>query len=105
MNSVEMIKSVCKERKIPVSRLEKELGFGNGYISQLKKGTMPYERLIQVANYLNVSAEFLTGENENKPTNEGELTEVQCEAMELIKEMSDDQLRVFIATLKATRGI
>lgn len=104
MNSVEKIKAICKERKIPISRLEKDLGFGNGYIGQLKKGTMPYERLVQVANYLNVSGAFLTDENENKPAENGELTETQREAMELIKSMSDDQLRIFIATLKAAKG-
>ena len=26
MNSVELIKKICKERKIPISRLERELG-------------------------------------------------------------------------------
>lgn len=30
MNSVERVKNLCKERGIPVSRLEKELGFANG---------------------------------------------------------------------------
>ncbi len=104
MNSVEKIKAICKERKIPISRLEKDLGFSNGYIGQLKKGTMPYERLVQVAKYLNVSGAFLTDENESKPAPEGELSDIQREAIALIKEMSDDQLRVFIATLKAARG-
>ena len=37
MTSVERVKNICKERKIPISKLEKELGFSNGYISQLKK--------------------------------------------------------------------
>ncbi len=39
MTSVERVKAICKGRKIPISRLEKDLGFGNGYIGQLKKGT------------------------------------------------------------------
>ena len=29
MNSVERVKKTCKERKIPISRLEKDLGFSN----------------------------------------------------------------------------
>lgn len=102
MNSVEKIKAICKERKIPISRLEKDLGFSNGYIGQLKKGTMPYERLVQVANYLNVSGAFLTDENENKPAQEGELTETQREAVDLVMKLSDEQLKVFIAALKAS---
>lgn len=103
MNTVEKVKALCKERKIPISRLERDLGYGNGYIGQLKKGTFPNDRLLEIANYLNVSAAFLSGE-EKKPTPEGELTESQREAMALVVKMSDEQLRVFIATLKAAMG-
>lgn len=59
MNSVEHVKKICKERKIPISRIERELGFANGYISQLKKGSFPAERLKKIADYLNLSPDFL----------------------------------------------
>ena len=59
MNSVDRVKKICKERKIPISKLERELGFSNGYISQLKKGVFPSDRLILIANYLQVSTELL----------------------------------------------
>ena len=59
MNSVDRVKKICIERKIPISKLERELGFSNGYISQLKKGVFPSDRLILIANYLQVSTEFL----------------------------------------------
>lgn len=70
MNSVEYVKAVCKERKIPISKLEKDLGFGNGYIGQLRKGIFPYDRAVLIGEYLNISAEFLaTGkEAEKAPT-------------------------------------
>nr|DAM38583.1 MAG TPA: RNA binding domain protein [Caudoviricetes sp.] len=29
MNCVERVKQICKERKVPISRLEKDLGFSN----------------------------------------------------------------------------
>lgn len=64
MNSVERVKSICKERKIPISKLEKDLGYSNGYISQLRKGVFPANRLTEIANYLELSADFImTGEN------------------------------------------
>ena len=56
---MDRVKKICKERKIPISKLERELGFSNGYISQLKKGVFPSDRLILIANYLQVSTEFL----------------------------------------------
>lgn len=65
MTSVDKVKSLCKERKIPISRLEKDLGYGNGYIGQLRKGTFPNDRLVEIANYLNVPTSYLTGEELN----------------------------------------
>lgn len=41
MNCVERVKQICKERKIPISKLEKDLGFSNGYVGQLKKDPSP----------------------------------------------------------------
>lgn len=69
MNSVERVKSICRERKIPISRLEKELNFANGYIGQLKKGTFPDDRLLMIANYLDVPVETLYDDNLLKTSN------------------------------------
>lgn len=67
MNSVERVKNLCKERGIPVSRLEKELGFANGYISQLRKGVFPSNRLVEIAEYFGVSVDYLvSGTEETK---------------------------------------
>lgn len=64
MNSVERVKQICKERKIPISKLEKDLGFSNGYISQLRKGTFPADRIAKISEYLSVSVDYLmTGED------------------------------------------
>lgn len=64
MNSVDRVKQICKDRKIPISKLERDLGFSNGYIGQLKKGTFPDDRLTAIANYLRVSPDYLmTGDS------------------------------------------
>lgn len=76
MTCVERIKSICKERKIPISRLERECEFSNGYINQLRKGTMPAERLQKVADYLKLPTSYLlTGEmpEEEQPPEEDDL--------------------------------
>lgn len=49
MTSVEIVKNICKSRKIPIYRLEKDLGYSNGYISQLRKGVFPSDRLTEIA--------------------------------------------------------
>lgn len=69
MNSVERVKSLCKEKKIPISRLERDLGYSNGYIGQLRKGVFPTDRLVEIANYLNVSIDYLlSGEKKEAPS-------------------------------------
>ena len=59
MNSVERVKTICKDRKIPISKLERDLGYSNGYIGQLRKGTFPNDRLKEIAEYLEVSVDYL----------------------------------------------
>lgn len=88
MNSVERVKKICKERNIPISKLEKDLGYSNGYIGQLRKGVFPSDRLADIAEYLNLSVPYLmTGEEkEDSPiyyTNE--------ETAKLAQEMFEDE--------------
>lgn len=68
MNCVERIKAICKERKIPISKLERDLGFANGYIGQLRKGVLPSDRLVQVAEYLSVTPNYLMSGEDKKTT-------------------------------------
>lgn len=71
MTSVERVKAICKERKIAISRLEKDLGFSNGYIGQLRKGVFPDDRLKMIADYFGVSANYLMTGNENESNDLG----------------------------------
>ena len=61
MTTVDRVKKLCKDNGIAISKLEKELGFGNGYIGQLRKGTFPDDRLRKIADYFNVSIDYLLG--------------------------------------------
>ncbi len=66
MNSTERVKELLKERGIPYARIERECGFGNGYLAT-KKGDLSAERLKKIADYLDVSFEYLmTGEEPDK---------------------------------------
>lgn len=84
MNSVELVKAICKERKIPISKLERDLGYANGYIGQLRKGTFPSNRLTEIAQYLSIPTSYLMNggsNNEKAPTADGE------------RSVSDDELK------------
>lgn len=67
MNLQERIRALCKEKGVSVSRLEKDLGFANAYISQMNPETVQHARLVKIADYFGVTVEYLmTGE-----TNDG----------------------------------
>ena len=65
MDILERIKQECYNREIPISRLEKACGFSNGYIRNLKKGTMPITKVKKVADFFGVTPDyFVRGEGE-----------------------------------------
>lgn len=84
MTSVERIKEICKERGIPIMKLEQACGFANGYIRKLKRGTLPDDRLFAVAEFLGLSPEYLaTGE-------ETEGYYLNAETAQIAQEMFED---------------
>lgn len=50
---VEYIREVCKKNKIAISSLEKACGFANGYLNPKKASKIPYERALQIAEFMN----------------------------------------------------
>jgi len=92
MNSVDLIKKICKERKIPISHLERDLGYGNGYISQLRKGTVPSDRAVEIANYLNIDLQYLLSGGEDINENKNTLTRKDTRDIEKILNETKEQL-------------
>ena len=86
MNTVEKIKQVCKNRNIPISKLEKDLGFANGYIGQLKKGSVPFDRLIVIAAYLDMNVYEFCDFDEVKQQYGGHLSAVMRGYYEVLKD-------------------
>ena len=72
MNAVERVKALCKERHISISKLEKACGFGNAYIANLRNGRLPYDRLVTIANYLDVSPEYIASGDEKPAAETGD---------------------------------
>lgn len=60
MTPTDRIKSLCKQQKKSISTLEKDLGYGNGYISGLKNGMPKMDRIIEIAKYLDVPVTYIT---------------------------------------------
>ena len=67
---VERIRDLCKQKKIAISRLEKDLNYGNGYLNPKKATTVDSKRLKEIADYLGVPIEILYGEEKEHPATE-----------------------------------
>ena len=69
MNLKERIKSLCKNRGISMNKLEEELGFAKGYASKLDKSNPNSSKLQKIADYFNVSLDYLiSGEEKENET-------------------------------------
>lgn len=72
----ENFQSLCQEKGISANKVAKELSIASGTITEWKKGRMPMNATLKkVADYFNVSVSYLTNEQKEKPTPEGELLE------------------------------
>lgn len=66
MTFYERLETLRKAKGISQGDLEKELGFSNGSISKWKLSMPTYSRLQKLADYFDVSVEYLTtGEEKN----------------------------------------
>lgn len=59
---LEKIKAICQEKHIPISKLEKECGLGNGTISGWEKSSPSARNLKAVADYLGKPIEYFLEE-------------------------------------------
>lgn len=64
---VEYVRQICKQKGIAISKLEKDLGFGNGYFNPRKLKRIPMEKAIAIAEYLGCEVEPLLGEKKLVP--------------------------------------
>lgn len=59
MDVLEKVENLCKENEISFAKLEKDLGYSNGSLK--KATTIKIDRLVELANYFNVSVDYLLG--------------------------------------------
>ena len=75
MGLYEQIRDIAKSKGYSVNRLEQELGFARSSINKFNKNKPSVEKLQQIADFLNVSLDFLMTEQEaQKAENSPELT-------------------------------
>ena len=61
MTGVEYVRDLCKQKRIAISKLEKDLGFSNGYLNPKKMDNIPYDRALLIYKYLGGDLNIMTG--------------------------------------------
>lgn len=91
MDTIDIIKNLCKSKGISLKALEKELGYSNGSLAKAK--VIPSDRILELSKYFNVSMEYLmTGEDmsNNKssltPRDEKDIQTILSNTEELLRQ-------------------
>lgn len=61
----EIVKDLCEKQGISLNTLEEKLGLGRNSLYGLKRNQPSAERLQQIADYFNVSTDYLLGRTDN----------------------------------------
>ncbi|WP_282668070.1 helix-turn-helix domain-containing protein [Lactococcus cremoris] len=70
MDLYEKIKELAKQKKVSIRQVEEKLGIANGTIRRWGKTNPSVKTVKSVADYFNVSVDYLLGRDEAKPINE-----------------------------------
>ena len=63
---MEKIKTLCKERNITIAELERRSGISNGQIRKWDNTTPGSDKLLAIADYFDVSTDYLLGRSDKK---------------------------------------
>lgn len=94
MIAFERLKKLCDEQKISINDLESQLNFATNTLYSWKKFVPKGANLIKVADYFDVSVDYLLGRSDKKRywdwTDKDE-RDIQKKLQELINSVSDDE--------------
>ena len=64
-STFDKIKELCQKQGISLNQLEEKLNFSTNYLYSMKKGNPKADNLQKIADYFNVSTDYLLGRTEN----------------------------------------
>ena len=85
------VKYLCDKNKISIYQLERELGISNGYIKKWETSSPTIERISKVAEFFNVSVDYLIGKSDIENTAETVLSDEGCLIMQKAKNVLPSQ--------------
>lgn len=97
MTVVDRIKKLCNEQKITIAELERRIQLSNGQIRKWANQTPGVDKVQKVADYFNVSLDYLLGRTQKKywELNEKDERDIQKKLEEMIEDMSNADALAF----------
>lgn len=105
MSLVERIKTLCKKKKITIAELERKSGISNGQIRKWDNSSPGIDKLITVANYFDVSIDYIIGRSENKRFDNLKVnneSDADKKLHEIINELDEKDKELLIASIENT---
>lgn len=93
MTVFEIVKELCNERKISINDLEKSLGYSKNTLYRLKTQTPGSDKLQAIADYFDVSTDYLLGRTDKKryyDLTEKDEKDIQKELQKMIDGLSSN---------------
>lgn len=101
MITFERIKELAKKQGKSLNKVEEDLGYGKNVLYRLKNSNPSTERLQEIADYFNVSVDYLLGREERETPKHVDLSEDDTVFSFDGKEISKETMRKAIAIAKA----
>ena len=92
---------LCVKAGTKPSTVGKKIGIDSGTISQWKQGVQPSTEKVQViAEYFNVSADYLLGNTDNPKAYTSSESETERALINLIKQLTHEQQELVLAQIR-----
>lgn len=98
MNLFHNVKALAAQNDLKISELERRLGFSNGQIGKWNKSKPSIDKVQKVADYFDVSVDFLLGRDKEEYKGEQEDEEIRIMhrgVKNMTKEDRDKALKMF----------
>lgn len=102
MGIVERIRALANKQSYSLTTLEVKLGLGNGTISRWSKNAPNTDKLQKVADFFNVSMDYLLGRSEKDDELSGVYFNFAKEAQE--NGVDPDDIKLALETIRKIKG-
>ncbi len=98
------IKELAERQKLSIRSLEEKLGYGNGTIRRWEKQVPGVDKVQKVADYFNVSVDYLLGREDTAEVNDDHLKVVAAHIDDDATEEEINEILNFIDFVQSKRG-